>query len=126
VLSEVVTPVLEAGTVWTCSVEAPALRRESRQKHPNSSLPTLLKKLTGCRSRAAPQAKISEALAQNGLELLRQDLTAKRRGGDQSAGNEIHVEFADNGNRPALRRGLIKFRFIARIVSKYFYMFRDR
>src|SRR5208283_675119 len=59
VLSEIVTPVWAVGTVRTFLVETPALRSDSRQKRPNSSSPTLLKKLTGCRSRAAPHAKIA-------------------------------------------------------------------
>jgi hypothetical protein len=43
-----------------------------------------------------------------------------------SLGNEVYVEFADDGNCPALCRGLKELRFIAIVVSKYFYIFRDR
>src|SRR2546426_574387 len=62
VLSEIVTPVVAVVATWTCLVEMPAYRSSRRQNRPNSSRPTLLKKLTGWPSRATPQAKIADAL----------------------------------------------------------------
>jgi hypothetical protein len=63
--------------------------------------------------------------AQNRLEIFRQNLAAKDWGGGQSAGDEVHVEFPDDGNRPPCShpdlRSLMWFRFVA----KHFYMSRD-
>ena len=49
---------------------------------------------------------------------------AKDWGGDHSAGDEVHVKFPDDGNRPPCPSRLMWFRFVAIVVAKHFYIFR--